>query len=282
MSDHESISGWKRFWERGGWWKAIALVAVYYGVYLLLGLLSTAMFGKRGVGLPTAESSALDIFLGTGMPILLASIVLVAFAWSIGWLKELFGPQPIRGRRWMWIAIVVVLVINLSALLSIDYEKAGAAVVASWLATGLLVGFAKETLTRGFVVNLMRKAGHPEIAVGLVSAALFAALHIGNVFTSTQGIGTTALQVVYTFFFGLCMYLALRLTGNLIWPILIHASTDPLIFLHGTYPANTPFAIIAGLDVFIVIGTGAILLIALIVSERRRTKDFIASATPLA
>ena len=282
MSEQGAVSGWKRFWERGGWWKALVLVVVYYGVYLLLGLLSTAIFGKRGDGLPTAESSALDIFVGTGVPILLASIVMVAFAWSIGWLKELFGPQPIRGRRWMWIAIAVVLGINISALLSIDYEKAGAAVVASWLATGLLVGFAEETLTRGFVVNLMRKAGHPEIAVGLVSAALFAALHIGNVFTSTQGVGATAFQVVYTFFFGLCMYLALRLTGNLIWPILLHASTDPLIFLHGTYPANTPFAIIAGLDIFIVIGVGVALLIAFIVSERRRTNDLSAPVTPLA
>ncbi|MFT2817544.1 CPBP family intramembrane glutamic endopeptidase [Leifsonia sp. A12D58] len=276
MSEHESMSGWKRFWERGGWWKALVLVAVYYGVYLLLGLLSTAVFGKRGDGLPTAESSALDIFLGTGMPIVLASIVLLAFGWSIGWLKELFGPQPIRGRRWMWIAIVVVLGINISAALSVDYEKAGAAVVASWLLTGLFVGFAEETLTRGFVVNLMRKAGHREIAVALVSSALFAAMHAGNFFTSAQGLSTTAFQVVYTFFFGICMYLALRLTGSLIWPILLHASTDPMVFLYTTYPTNAPFAVIARLDIFIVIGAGIVLLIALIISERRRTKDLIA------
>ena len=237
MSEHEGMSGWKRFWEAGGWWKAVILAAVYYGVYQLLSLLCGAVFGDRA-GLPTAESSALDIFLGTGMPILLASIVLVVLALSIGWLKELFQPQKIRGRRWMWIAVVVVLVINVSGLLSIDYAKAGPTVVASWLLTGLFVGFAEETLTRGYVVNLMRKAGHPEIAVALVSAGVFAALHIGNVFTTTQGIATTALQVVYTFGFGICMYLALRVTGNLIWPILIHASTDPTVFLHGTYPVT--------------------------------------------
>ena len=58
----------------------------------------------------------------------------------------------------------------------------------------------------GVVVNLMRKAGRGEIAVALV---------------------------VYTFFFGIIMYLALRLTGSLIWPILLHASTDPTLFLFG-------------------------------------------------
>lgn len=38
------------------------------------------------------------------------------------------------------------------------------------------------------------------------------------------------------------MYLALRVTGNLLWPILLHASTDPAIFLQTAYPADTALA----------------------------------------
>ena len=41
----------------------------------------------------------------------------------------------------------------------------------------------------------------------------------------------TLIQLVYTFAFGICMYLTLRVTGNLIWPILLHASADPSTFL---------------------------------------------------
>ena len=114
--------------------------------------------------------------------------MLVAFAASLGWLKELFARQPLGGSGWMWIAIAVVLAINISALLAIDYEEAGFAVVGTWLLTGLFIGFAEEVLTRGFVVNLMRKAGHREIAVALASAGIFAALHFGNVFTSDQAL----------------------------------------------------------------------------------------------
>ena len=44
----------------------------------------------------------------------------------------------------------------------------------------------------------------------MASAGIFAALHIGDVFTSDQGLVTTLEQVVYTFFFGFCMCLALR------------------------------------------------------------------------
>lgn len=31
--------------------------------------------------------------------------------------------------------------------------------------------------------------------------------------------------------FGVCMYLTLRVTGNLVWPVLIHALYDSAVFL---------------------------------------------------
>lgn len=267
-----SPSGWRRFWERGGWWRAVLLAAVYYGLYQLLSLLVGAVFGEQG-GLRGAEGSAMDVFIGTALPIILAAAVLLAFAGSLGWLRELFGAQPVRGRRWMWVGIVVVLVINASAMASVDTPSAGAALIASWLFTGLFIGLAEELLTRGFVVNLMRKAGHGEIAVALVSAAVFGALHAGNFFTTDQGLATTATQVVYTFFFGIIMYLALRLTGRLIWPILLHASTDPTVILYASHPAaGNPLKIIASMSTYLIIVTGAVLLIVFIVSERRRAR----------
>ncbi|GGF16590.1 CPBP family intramembrane glutamic endopeptidase [Subtercola lobariae] len=259
-----TLSSWKRFWERGGWWKALIVVLVYYGLYQLAALVVFWVFG----GLDLAAGSALGIFIGTGLPILIGGVILVVFAWSIGWLRELFGRQAIRGRGWMWVAIAVVLLTNILRFAAIDYARAGAAVVLSWMLTGLLIGFAEEVLTRGFVVNLMRKAGHPEIAVALVSAALFAVLHGGN-FLGGQNAPATLLQVGYTFFFGLLMYLAYRVTGLLIVAILLHASTDPSIFLQVTYPSGGPLAAVAGFGNVIVIITGIVLLIVLIASGGR-------------
>lgn len=264
-------SAWKRFWERGDWWRAVLLAVVYYGVYQLLSLAVDAVFPVGGT-VRGAQDGAMDVLIGTGLPIFLGALVLLVFAASLGWLRELFGPQPVRGRGWMWVGIAVVLAINVSALLSVDAESAGAALIGSWLLTGLFIGLAEELLTRGFVVNLMRKAGRGEIAVGLTSAGIFAALHAGNLFTSDQGLSTTAIQVVYTFFFGLIMYLALRLTGRLIWPILLHASTDPTLFLFAGHPSTgNPLSIVASLSTYLIIITGAVLLVVFIVSERRRT-----------
>jgi membrane protease YdiL (CAAX protease family) len=257
VGDTVAKSGWKRFWDRGGWWKALLFVAVYYGVYLALGNLIVAPLFSDFFG---EEGTASYILLTTALPIFLACVVLVVFAISIGWLKELFGPQPIRGSWWMWIAVAVVVVFNVIHLFTIDYAEAGIDVVGSWLLTGLFIGFAEEVVTRGFVVNLMRRAGHREILVALASAGLFAAMHLGNVFTTTQGLSATLFQVGYTFFFGICMYLALRVTGTLIAPILLHASTDPTIFLSTEYSTGGGLAAFGGFGNIVVIFTGLVLV----------------------
>ena len=106
----------------------------------------------------------------------------------------------------------------------------------------------------------MRKAGYGEVVVAAVSAALFAALHSGNLL-SGQSLFATAFQLVYTFAFGICMYLALRVTGNLIWPILLHATTDPSIYLQTVYPSAGALTVFAGFGNIAVIFAGLVMLI---------------------
>lgn len=249
----DTASPWRRFWEHGGWWRSLLAVLVYYGLYQLGSLLFGPLYAAT-------EDPALKILIGTGLPIALGCAILVAFGWSLGWLRELFGPQPIRGSWWMWIAVVAVLLFNVLRFATTDYAKAGAGVVIAWLVAGLFIGLAEELLTRGFVVVLMRRAGYREIVVALISALLFAVLHAGNLF-SGQPLGATLLQVVYTFAFGLCMYLTLRVTGRLIWPVLLHASTDPSIFLQTPYPMPGSLTVFAAMGNPVVIVTGLVLLI---------------------
>ncbi|MFH8250250.1 lysostaphin resistance A-like protein [Microbacterium sp. B2969] len=247
-------NGWRRFWNRGGWWRALLVVAVYYALYELVPLWTLGPF-VQGIKDPAAQ-----IWVYQTIPIAFGAVLLVLFALSLGWLRELFGKQPIRGSWWMWIAVGVVLLFNVLHFLAIDYSKAGPSFVIAWLISGLFIGFAEETLTRGYVVNLMRKAGYGEFVVAVVSAALFAAMHMGNVFGGAP-VAQAALQVVYTFAFGICMYLTLRVTGNLIWPILLHASTDPSIYLMTGFPADGVAAQLAGPGNIVVIVVGLILMI---------------------
>ena len=245
-------NGWRRFWERGGWWRAVLLVVAYYALYQL------GSFAFLPLVTSTDDPAALTWF-GTALPIALGGVLLVLFAWSVGWLRELFGPQPIRGRGWMWIAVAVVLVFNVLRFATIDYGATGAGVVVAWVVAGLFVGFAEEVLTRGFVVNLMRKGGYREIVVALVSALLFALLHSGNLLSGQSPLAT-GFQLVYTFAFGILMYLSLRVTGNLIWPILLHATTDPSIFLQSAYPADGALTAVAAQGNIAVVIAGIVLL----------------------
>jgi membrane protease YdiL (CAAX protease family) len=206
MTDNATAApttGWRGFWNRGGFWKAALAVAAYVALYdgISFFVLRPLLGGVLG-----SASAASLIWLSYALPIAIGCLLLVAFAASVGWLRELFGPQPIRGRGWMWIAIAVVLVFNVLNFASIDYAKVGGATVVAWLVSALAIGFAEEVLTRGFVVNLMRKAGHREIIVALASAGLFAALHLTNLLTG-QSLLATLLQVPYTFGFGVLMYL---------------------------------------------------------------------------
>ncbi|MEV4776537.1 CPBP family intramembrane metalloprotease [Microbacterium sp. LTA6] len=252
MAEQMTPSGWRRFWERGGWWRSLLAVGAYFVLYQLGSLLFLPL-------LTSTRDPALQVLVGTGLPIALGAVILLAFGWSLGWLRELFGPQPIAGRRWMWIAVAVVILFNVLRFATIDYGKAGVGIVVAWLVAGLFIGIAEELLTRGFVVKLMRKHGYTEIVVALVSAALFAAMHAGNLLNG-QSVFVTLLQLVYTFAFGLCMYLTLRVTGNLIWPILLHAMTDPSIFLQTLFPAGGTLTGIAGLGNIAVIVVGVVLL----------------------
>lgn len=238
----------------------------YFILYNGLSLLLTPI--AAGIEDPQSAAGVLVFYV---IPILVGGLLLIGFIASVGWGREIFGPQPIRGRGWMWVAIAVVLLFNVLHLLSIDYAEAGFEVVATWLLAGLFIGFAEEVLTRGLVVDLLRKAGYTELAVALISSALFAVLHSGNLLAG-QSPFATAIQLVYTFAFGVCMYLAMRLTGTILAPILLHASTDPSIFLQGLYPADGALGAVANLGnvAVILVGLVALFFIRGRVADRTR------------
>ena len=227
MSNAET--GWRGFWNRGGWWKALLVVAVYWGVYELLGLGLSTLFIVF-IDTENPLSSPLSVFFGVALPILVAGALLLLFAWSVGWLRELFGRQPVAGRRWMWVAVALVLIPIVLRLAGTNWSAYSATLVLSILFVGLCVGFTEELATRGLAVNLLRKGGHGERTVFLVSSALFALLHAGNLITGQSPL-VVGITVLYTFGFGAMMYLSLRVTGRLYWAMLLHAATDPTTML---------------------------------------------------
>ena len=82
--------------------------------------------------------------------------------------------------------------------------------VALVLATGLLIGFVEELLTRGIGVKMLRDAGHGEWAVAALSSLVFALLHTASTCSPARRSRPSAFTIIYTFAFGVLMYLTLR------------------------------------------------------------------------
>jgi membrane protease YdiL (CAAX protease family) len=126
----------------------------------------------------------------------------------------------------MWGAPILVAAAAIFHFIGAPYGRYTPGVVIALLFVGLFVGFSEEILTRGLGVSLLRRGGYKEWSVMVLSSLLFALLHLTNAF-SGQPMTTVLITVVYTFGFGISMYLTMRVGGNLVWPMLLHAMTDP-------------------------------------------------------
>ena len=214
MSQSVSENRWQAFWNRGGWWKAVLAAVVYIALYLATGFVTSTIFA----GMIDPEN-LFSNGASVSLPILIGAILLLLFIWSLGWLREIFGPQPIKGSGWMWIAVVLVVIPIALHVAATNWGEIPADVIVATLFMGLCIGVAEELLTRGIAVNLLRKAGYGEKAVMVLSSVVFALLHAQNIIGGQDPLATL-LTLPYAFGFGLMMYLVLRVTGSIIWPIL--------------------------------------------------------------
>lgn len=253
------------FWNRGGFWKAAVLAVLYVALSIGLGKLFAQLFDDQ-IDADNVLASPESVFFGVMLPVIIGGIIFLIIAKSLGWMKELFGKQPTLSRGWwMWILPIGVLAFNIVRFAGADYSKFAMSTVLAILVLGLFVGFTEELITRGFAVNLLRRAGYKEFAVATLSSLLFAAMHLGN--ATSMAASTVAFTVVYTFFFGIAMYFTLRVTRNLIWPMLLHATTDPsgILLAGGIDTVPNPgeasgLAVVGNLSNFFVVLFGLILM----------------------
>ena len=250
MTDLEHDNAWRRFWNRGGFWRALLAAVVYLALYLGASLLIGQVWGKQVDGKNILATGA-SVFFGVALPVIVGSVILAVFALSLGWFRPLFARQPIRGSWWMWIAPALVAIAILLRLFGIDYGQYTASAVVLMFLAGIFVGFAEEFLTRGIAVKMLRDSGKSEWVVMVLSSLIFALLHSTNIL-SGQAPLTVLATVGFTFGFGILMYLTLRVTGNLIWPMIIHALYDPTQFLStggidvAATGAQSPLLLLAG------------------------------------
>ncbi|ALU71904.1 CAAX protease [Rhodococcus erythropolis R138] len=217
------------FWSRPTLWKLLLLIVAYLVFYLAAGQVISRVFADQ-IDTDNVVSSASSIIFGVMLPIAIGAVALLIFTVKVGWLSSIFGPQPVRGRGWMWIGPIIVVAAIAAHLAGTDWSAWSAGEIVSLIALGVCVGLAEELVTRGIAVKMLRDAGHRERFVAVVSSLLFALMHTVNFIAGTE-LATVLATVVYTFGFGMCMYLTMRVTGTIWAAIVLHGLTDPTTIL---------------------------------------------------
>ncbi|WKG09389.1 CPBP family intramembrane metalloprotease [Nocardia sp. PE-7] len=269
MTDTVPVSqeqrGLRGFMNRGGFWRFLAFVVVYLAIYLAAGF----VIGRVGGHYVDDDllSSLGSVFVQVTAALIVGAIVLAAFSAYLGWNRELYGRQPIYRSKWMWIAPVIVGIPIVLRVLGIDWGRHQADIVALMLVTGLLVGFVEELTYRGFGVKMLREAGHGELVVAALTSLAFALSHSTNLLGG-QSIKVVGPTILYTFSFGVLMYLTMRVTGFLLGAMVMHGLTDPTTMLAtggvdevATDASSGGFLQAAGLFTMIVIISGYLLVL---------------------
>ncbi|MBT2502688.1 CPBP family intramembrane glutamic endopeptidase [Curtobacterium sp. ISL-83] len=154
----------------------------------------------------------------------IAAVVLCLIVTGLGWWRIATVDRTRSTLRWTTLAPILIAVVCLVRLPLVDWGALPSHYFLLLAVGVLFVGVFEELMTRGvLLVGLRRRL--PEFGVWAVSCVLFGLLHLLNVLAGA-GLGPTLIQVVFAASFGSTLYVARRVTGNLLAPVLLHAFWD--------------------------------------------------------
>lgn len=285
MTHHaeQESTGWRAFWNRGGWWRAVLVTFSYLVLFVVASLIIVRL------GHPAVSSGGQNVATDAGLvtvdlvlPEIAGALIITIFVASVGWFPKLFKARPRGGSWWMWIAPAAIVIAAIVRLFSTDWKAYSAGAVIMILILGLFVGYTEELLARGVNVHLLRKGGYGSRSTLVLTSVLFAAMHSVNAIGGgkSEGIQIVA-TIIFAFFFGAAMYLTLVITGSLIWAMVFHAITDPTTFLAsgGVDSGNLGSGIGASIGVWVTLVYAILFIVAMFALP---TKNEAPSSTELA
>lgn len=173
---------------------------------------------------PTLGQTVDSVLRSLVLPEGIAAVALCLVVTGLGWWR-IATVDPTRTRlRWTWLAPALIAVVCLVRLPLVDWSALPGHYFLLLALGVVFVGVFEELMTRGvLLVGLRRRL--PEFGVWIASCVLFGLLHLLNALAGA-GLGATLVQVVFAASFGSTLYVARRLTGNLLVPVLLHAFWD--------------------------------------------------------
>lgn len=204
-------------------------VAAATVLWLAYSALTGAVQSSAGVPYADWFVNAANAWRVGVLSLLAGSVLLVGFVAVARWDHLWRDPVRLPVTPLMTLAMVVWCVAVAVRLAGVRWGDVPVDLLAAIVVSGLLVGFAEETLFRGVVLRGLRAGGRSEAAAALWTAACFGLFHLPNVFMGMGPIGLV--QVVLAATSGAVLYVFRRRFG-VIWPAMVaHGLWDISTFL---------------------------------------------------
>lgn len=235
----------------------VAYIAVVFGMQLSSGIpyvdwVSTPANGLRTAVIPLAVGSALLIAL------------LALARWDMIWRDP--GRLPMT--RAMTLAIYFFIATVLVRIVGVDWRTVEPDLLLVVVVSGVLVGFAEETLFRGIFLRSMRTNGRTEAVAALWTATAFGLFHLPNLLVGSGP--SQLLQVVLAAVSGATLYAFRRYRGLLLTAMVAHGIWDSSAFL-----ADSDGRAWLGPATLLLVAGGLVLGILVLVSVWRTDKSTV-------
>ena len=219
---------------------------VWIGLAIWLGYAVLVFAIQKSTGIPydTWGDSAGNLFLGAGLSLIVATVLLAITTSLLGWWRPAMRERQRSRHTWPIFVPVLVAIAAVVNLAGTDWSAYSGAFLGASLVL-LLVGFTEELVHRGLLLTALRSR-LSEVWVWFLSSALFAVMHFVNVLLGAPLAGTVS-QVGAAFLAGTAFYILRRVTGSLVWAMVLHGVWDFSVFATGV---GTPSDVVYIANVF--------------------------------
>lgn len=222
-------------------WVGLAVWALYLVVVV-------AIQATSGIPYTDWGDTAGNLWRGAVVALVVGAVVVAAVTTWLGWWRPALRERRRTRARWTIIAPLLLLAALVGNLAGTTWSDVGADFLVAGLALGVVVGFNEELTSRGLLLVGLRGSTR-EVWVALVSSLLFGLMHGVNIVLG-QSVGETLPQIGNAVLQGLTFYILRRVTGSLVWAMLLHGAWDFSVFMLGATDGSNPLAflvLLAGL-----------------------------------
>lgn len=210
--------------------------AIWAGYVVVIFLVTKLM----GVPYTRIGASAEETWKGAVVDLAVAAVLLAITASILGWWRPALFERKRSHHKWPIFVPIVMFLVALANIFTTDWSKFDASFIFALVALGVLVGFNEELMARGLVLTAFRSRLHEGWA-WFLSGALFGLMHLVNAALGAP-LGSTLVQVLMAFASGTAFYIVRRVTGSLIWAMLLHGVWDVSVFAVGHAPLGVAVA----------------------------------------